>query len=134
MKRLCTKSTSLRDELSRKGAKAQSATAFLSVAFAPLREKNVSHRGLQNNMKINLHIERLVLEGLPLSSGQAPLVQLAVQQELTRLLGSNGIAPGLMSGGAMPHASGGNMQLAQEASPRQMGTQIAQSVHEGLGK
>ena len=85
-------------------------------------------------MKINLHIERLVLEGLPLSSGQAPLVQLAVQQELTRLLRSNGIAPGFMSGGAMPHASGGNMQLAPETSPRQMGTQIAQSVHEGLGK
>jgi hypothetical protein len=85
-------------------------------------------------MKINLHIERLVLEGLPLSSAQAPMVQLAVQQELTRLLGVNGIAPGLMSGGAMPHTRGGNVQLASETSPRQMGTQIAQSVHEGLAK
>jgi hypothetical protein len=85
-------------------------------------------------MKINLHIERLVLEGLPLSSGQAPIVQLAVQQELTRLLQSNGIAPALISGGAMAHAPSGNMQLATEASPRQMGTQIAQSVHEGLVK
>ncbi len=85
-------------------------------------------------MKINLHIERLVLEGLPLSSSHAPLVQLAVQQELTRLLGVNGIGPGLMSGGAMPQAHGGNMQLARETSPRQMGTQIAQSVHEGLAK
>jgi hypothetical protein len=85
-------------------------------------------------MKINLHIERLVLEGLPLSSRHAPIVQLAVQQELTRLLGSNGIGPGLMSGGTMPRAAGGNMQLASETSPRQMGTQIAQSVHEGLAK
>lgn len=85
-------------------------------------------------MKINLHIERLVLEGLPLSSRHAPIVQLAVEQELTRLLRSNGIGPGLISGGAMPHAPGGNMQLATEASPRQMGTQIAQSVHEGLAK
>ncbi len=85
-------------------------------------------------MKINLHIERLVLEGLPLSSAQGPVVQLAVQQELTRLLLSNGIGPGLISGGAMPHAPGGDMQLATEASPRQMGTQIAQSVHEGLVK
>ena len=81
-------------------------------------------------MKINLHIERLVLEGLPLSSAQGPVVQLAVQQELTRLLLSNGIGPGLISGGTMPHAAGG----ATEASPRQMGTQIAQSVHEGLAK
>ncbi len=85
-------------------------------------------------MKINLHIERLVLEGLPLSSRHAPIVQLAVEQELTRLLRSNGIGPGLISGGGMPHAPGGNMQLATEASPRQMGTQIAQSVHEGLAK
>jgi hypothetical protein len=83
-------------------------------------------------MRINLHIERLVLEGLSLSSGQTPLFQLAVQQELTRLLRSNGIAPGLMSGGAIPHAAGGSMQIASETSPRQMGTQIAQSVHEGL--
>ena len=34
---LCTKSTRMRDDYSRKGAKAQSATAFLWVFFAPLR-------------------------------------------------------------------------------------------------
>ena len=85
-------------------------------------------------MKINLHIERLVLEGLPVERAQGALVQSAVQQELTRLLGFNGVAPGLTSGGAMPHARGGDMQFAKEASPCQLGTQIAQSVHEGLGK
>lgn len=85
-------------------------------------------------MKINVHIERLVLEGLPLERVQGPLVQSAVQQELTRLLGLNGIAPGLISGGAMPRAQGGNMHFANEASPRQLGTQIAQSVHEGIAK
>jgi hypothetical protein len=43
----------LGEELSRKGAKAQSATAFLRVFFAPLRlcafarEKMFSHRDLQ---------------------------------------------------------------------------------------
>lgn len=83
-------------------------------------------------MKINLHIERLVLEGLPLERAQAPLVQLAVEQELMRLLGAKRIGPDLMSGGAMPSARGGNLQFAREASPRQLGTQIAQSVHEGL--
>ncbi|HJP92671.1 MAG TPA: hypothetical protein VJ875_12000 [Pyrinomonadaceae bacterium] len=85
-------------------------------------------------MKINLHIERLVLEGLPVTSGQAPLVQLAVQQELTRLLGFTRIAPQLMSGGAMPYARGSAVRFGGEASPRQLGTQIAQSVHEGLAK
>jgi len=83
-------------------------------------------------MKINLHIERLVLEGLPVTAGQAPLVQSAVQQELTRLLGFGGIAPQLMTGGAMPYARGGAVRFGGEASSRQLGTQIAQSVHEGL--
>jgi hypothetical protein len=83
-------------------------------------------------MKINLHIERLVLEGLPLERAQGPQVQAAVQQELTRLLATGGIAPALMSGGARPRARGGDMSYAKESSPRQLGTQIAQSVHGGL--
>jgi len=83
-------------------------------------------------MKINLHIERLVLEGLPVTAGQAPLVQSAVQQELTKLFGFSGIAPQLMFGDAMPYARGGAMRFGGEASPRQLGTQIAESVHEGL--
>lgn len=85
-------------------------------------------------MKINLHIERLVLEGLPLSRAQGPLVQRAVELELTRLFGGGDIAAGLRSGGTIPHAAGGPLHFAKEASPRQLGTQIAQSVHEGLGK
>jgi hypothetical protein len=84
-------------------------------------------------MKINLHIERLVLEGLPVTSQQAPLVQVAIEQELTRLLGLDPIAPQLMSGGALPYARGGAVRFGGEAGPRQLGTHIAQSVHEGLG-
>lgn len=82
-------------------------------------------------MKINVHIERLVLEGLPLSRAQAPLVQRAVEAELARLLaGSND----LRSAGTIPRAVGTPVQYASEASPRQLGTQIAQSLHAGLGK
>jgi hypothetical protein len=83
-------------------------------------------------MKINLHIERLVLEGLPLEHAHGPQVQDAVQQELSRLLGAGGIGPSLMSGEAMPRARGGDVSYAKESSPRQLGTQIAQSVHGGL--
>ena len=83
-------------------------------------------------MKINLHIERLVLEGLPLNSWQAPLVQLAVQEELTRLLGLRPVATQLRSGGAVPYARGGAVRFRGETGPRHLGTQIAQSVHDGL--
>lgn len=85
-------------------------------------------------MRINLHIERLVLEGLPLHRRESSHVQAAVQQELTRILSLNGIAPHLQGGVAMPRAQGSNLQFAREASPRQLGTQIANSVHEGLVK
>jgi hypothetical protein len=84
-------------------------------------------------MKINLHIERLVLEGLPVTSGQALLVQSAVQEELARLLGLGPVAPQLMAGGAVPYARGSAVRFGGETGPRHLGTQIAQSVHEGLG-
>lgn len=81
-------------------------------------------------MKINLHIERLVLEGLPLERAHGPQVQDAVQRELRWLLGANGVAPELR--GAMPYARGTELSYSQESTPRQLGTQIAQSVHGGL--
>ena len=40
---------------------------------------------------IHLHIERLVLDGLPIDRGQGPHVQAAVEAELTRLLTENGL-------------------------------------------
>jgi len=85
-------------------------------------------------MTINLHIERLVLEGLPLTRAQGPLVQQAVELELARLFAGTGVGPAFRSGGTVPRTSGGPMQFAQEATPGQLGTQIAQSVHDGLSK
>ena len=85
-------------------------------------------------MNINLHIDRLVLEGLPLTRAQGPVVQRAVEMELARLFAGTGIGPGFRSGGMVPRATGGAMQFARESTPRQLGTQIAQSVHEGLSK
>jgi len=85
-------------------------------------------------MKINVHIERLVLEGLPLSRAQGPLVQRAVEAELARLLAGTNAGKDLPSAGRIPRAVGSPVQYANDASPRQLGTQIAQSVHAGLGK
>ena len=85
-------------------------------------------------MNINLHIDRLVLEGLPLTRAQGPLVQRAVEMELARLFAGTGIGPAFRSGGTVPRASGGAMEFAREATPGQLGTQIAESVHQGLSK
>ncbi len=84
-------------------------------------------------MNINLHIERLILDGLPIERAQAPHVQAAVEAELTRLLTANGLAADLQSGGAVPTVQANAMELTSGSSAAQMGTQIAQSVYSGIG-
>jgi hypothetical protein len=68
---LCTKVPHLREELSRKGAKAQSATAYLKgflCAFAALRETNFSRSGsqmhLSNFVQSRLNSELLAVTSL----------------------------------------------------------------------
>jgi hypothetical protein len=85
-------------------------------------------------LNINLHIERLVLDGLPVARLDGPLVQAAVEAELSRLLTAQGLSPSLLQGGAMPALRGDSLQLVSESSPSQLGTQIAQAVYGGLSK
>ena len=85
-------------------------------------------------MNINLHIERLILDRLPLGAGQGALVQAAVEAELSRLLVQGGIASSLQSGGALPSMRADAIQLTAQSTPAQMGQQIAHSVYTGMGK
>jgi hypothetical protein len=84
-------------------------------------------------MNINVHIERLILDGVTVASSQRQLLQAAVEAELGRLLTTKGLAPSLESGGAIPRVSGGSIQLAPENNPMQLGQQIAQAVYQGIG-
>ncbi len=86
-----------------------------------------------NDTNIHVHIERLVLDGLPIWHSQRPLVQAAVESELARLLSTDGLAANLMAGGAMPYISGGNIQLKSEGDPGFLGQQIAQAIYGGIG-
>jgi hypothetical protein len=85
-------------------------------------------------MNINLHIERIILEGLPVAAGQGAAVQAAIEAELTRLLAENGLASHLMSGGATPRIAAGEVQSSDESSALQLGQQIARAVHEGIAQ
>jgi len=84
-------------------------------------------------MNINLSIERLILDGIAIPHVQRPLLQAAVEAELGRLLTENGLSAELMAGGAMPHISASAIHLTSDASPTQMGQQIAQAVYRGIG-
>ncbi len=84
-------------------------------------------------MNINVHIERLILDGVPIAHRERPMLQGAVEAELVRLLAIDGLASHLLASGGMPRLQGGNIQLASEGDTGQLGQQIAQSlsIHRG---
>ena len=84
-------------------------------------------------MKIDLNIERLILDGLPLDKRHAPVVQAAVERELTRLLTLHGLGHEWQSGGAVPRVRASGIHLRQETHPKWLGQQIAQAVFGGIG-
>lgn len=83
-------------------------------------------------MSIHLHIERLVLEGLPLSQGDGPLLQAALESELTRLMG-DGLSPELAEGATVSRLKAQGIDVAPSDGPEAIGRKIAGSVYGGLG-
>lgn len=79
---------------------------------------------------VHLHIERLVLEGLPVRHHQGTFVQAAIETELTRLLSEGNLSA--LSGGAVPHLPVASIQLAHDNKPSSMGRQIAQALYGSL--
>jgi len=80
-------------------------------------------------MKINLHIERLVLDGLPLAHHQGSLVQAAVERELVRLFAAEETHSRLgFTSGAVPRVTAPNINGLTD-NPVRTGEQIAQAVH-----
>lgn len=85
-------------------------------------------------MNVNLHIERLVLEGINLAPHEHGLLQAAVEAELGRLLSAGGVSQELAGGVALPSLRAGNIQLGNRTGPAQLGQQIAQAVYGGIGR
>ena len=85
-------------------------------------------------MNIHVHIERLILDGIPLEPGQAAQLQAAVEAELGRLLAENSLPPGLLAGGAFGALRAAPIQLAPQSQPASQGAQIAQAAYGSLGR
>ena len=84
-------------------------------------------------MNVELHIDRLVLEGIDLDPAQRPLLQAALEAELGRLIGEGGVGS-LAAGGAVPSVKAEGFQMSGDGNPAQLGRQIAGSVYGGIGK
>jgi len=85
-------------------------------------------------MSINMYIERLILDGISIPHHQRPLLQAAVEQELTRLLVADGFSSSIMTGGTMSSITGNTIRLTSEGTPTNLGQQIAQAVYGGLNR
>jgi hypothetical protein len=83
-------------------------------------------------MRINLHIERLVLDGLP-EMGRPAHVQAAVEAELARLLKAGRLNTDLLAGGAMSSIGAPAIRLTGETNAAQLGAALAGAVYSGIG-
>jgi hypothetical protein len=81
-------------------------------------------------MNINLHIERLVLEGLPVTGCQSDAVGAGVQIELARILAERGLPR--IPGGVVPRLSVDPLNLRANSTAAQLGSGIAQTLGDGL--
>lgn len=83
-------------------------------------------------MKINLHIERFVLDGVDIAPGQRHLLQASVTTELARMLAEGGVSSSLATGNALSRMTADSIQLSDGNNPTQIGQKIAQSVYGGI--
>jgi hypothetical protein len=88
----------------------------------------------ENRMNINLHIERLILDGLALEAGDGTALRAALEIELARLLSQNTDVSNWQTGAAVPSVRADAIQLKAESSSAQIGRQIAGSIYESIGK
>lgn len=84
-------------------------------------------------MKLHIHIERLVLDGLPLTGSQGAQLQEALQRELASALATGGLSHELRRGGAVQRLRAADPKL-RDNSPGELGRQIARSVHGVIGR
>jgi hypothetical protein len=81
-------------------------------------------------MNINVHIERLILDGLPVDGRQGSVLKAGVEAELVRLLGEKGLSG--ISATMVERLSGGMIQLTGKSRPADLGQQIAQSIYTAM--
>lgn len=83
-------------------------------------------------MNINLHIERLVLEGINIIPSESHLLQAGIELELTRMLTNGGLSPTVVQTTTLPRLSTSDIQLTSN-NAEQIALKTAQSIYGGIG-
>jgi hypothetical protein len=83
-------------------------------------------------MNISLRIERLILDGLPMTSAQRTALGTALEAELGRLLRTGGLHGGLAQGVALSAVRVEPVQFETPFDPVRAGVSIAQALYAGI--
>ena len=83
---------------------------------------------------VSVRIDRLVLDGVPLTGAEAAQLRGALQRELGRLLARGGLGGGHPVGAAVPAVVAPPIQVPVPLRPAELGRRIARSVHESLAR
>lgn len=85
-------------------------------------------------MNINLHIERLVLDGVSIEPHQRADLKAAVETELSQRLVSQGIGSTMQSDNNRQSVRGGSISIENIRKPTSLGQQIGSAVYRGIEK
>ena len=85
-------------------------------------------------MNINLHIERLVLDGISLAPHQRAALKTAVESEVKQQIANQGISDAMQSDSHHRSVSGGSISLENSREPVSLGQQIGNAIFRGIGK
>jgi hypothetical protein len=82
---------------------------------------------------VNVHIERLILDGLSIPYHHQEQLQAAVETELGNLF-TNKLPESLMQCSALSEISAGDIQLTDESDPVSVGKEIGRAVYGGISR
>lgn len=83
-------------------------------------------------MKLNLHIERLILDSLPVERRASAAIQAAVEVELHRLFAAGDLSMVQTMNVAVPRIAANPLELSSAIEPKELGAQVAQSVYQSI--
>jgi hypothetical protein len=85
-------------------------------------------------VNINLHIERLILDGLSLDTRAGALVKDELRTELHRLFADHEALVSSLAGAAMPRVEGAPLNISSAESPLRLGAAVAHSIYGAISK
>jgi hypothetical protein len=83
-------------------------------------------------VNIELHVDRLVLDGFSLSPGERDAIRASLENELTRLLEKGTLSPELLSGRALPTLAAPTLETLAGLPAPALGAGIAQAIYRAL--